>query len=106
MSKYNAKNKERRKLNQRPIEQRSEKICALLIRELFLNEVYLIHDTLSEAIDYSKIDVSLNEGLILSFGNQLDDYLFGVLENSFKKYNINYNFDKESQILKIQKGGD
>jgi hypothetical protein len=96
---YNGKNKERRKLNQRPIEQRSEKVCTIIIEELFNSEINLVKDVLSEKMDYSKIDVSLNNGLVLQFEEKIDKDVISALRSAFHTSKINHKFNNNQELI-------
>jgi hypothetical protein len=98
---HNCKNKERRNLNRRPIEQRSEKVCTTIIQELFGEEVNLIRNILYD-FDYSKIDICLENGLKLVF-EEIDDCCLKNLKSSLKQSNIHYKFNKINQELMIYK---
>ena len=101
MGKYNGKNKERRKQNRRPIEQRSEQVCETLIKELFGEELNVVHDVLSDRIDYSDIDVSLDNGLVFVFEDEIDREMKKALRAAFHSSNISHKFD--GQELHIYK---
>jgi len=96
------RNKERHKNNTLPIEQRSDKVCINLIKELFANEICLIGDVLHNIIDYSTINVHLNEGLILTF-NDIDDIVVKNLKSEFEKNNILHHYNKKEKQLVIYK---
>lgn len=99
MGHHNGKNKERRKLNERPIEQRSDKICTTIIKELFSSEINLIEDILSERMDYSKIDMSLNNGLVLAFEDKIEDDVLKDLKSAFHSSKIHHKFNDQELII-------
>jgi hypothetical protein len=99
LSKYNGKNKERRKQNRRPIEQRSDKICEKLIQELFSDEVGVVRDALSERIDYSTIDISLNDGLVFVFESEIDRDVKKDLRQAFHLSNIHHKFNGQELYI-------
>ena len=95
-------NNKRRLQNQRNIEERSDGVCFTLIHELFEDEVNIIHNVLVEA-DLDKINLSLDSGLVLSFGKELDLSVVKQIRNSLHEYNIKYKLDKEEYKLTIFK---
>lgn len=103
MAKHNRKNKERKKENLRPIEERSEKICSMIIQQLYLEEVCTLHETIQDKVDYSFIDISLNEGLVVSFNCKVDTSIFQDIEEKFLLKDVNYILDKKHQRVKIYK---
>lgn len=96
------KNKERHKNNTLPIEQRSDKVCINLIKELFANEIYLVGDVLHDLIDYSTIDVHLDDGLVLTF-HDIDDAVIKNIKTEFNKNNIQHHYNKKEKQLVIYK---
>jgi len=96
------KNKERHKGNTLPIEQRSDKVCINLIKELFANEIYLVGDVLHDLIDYSTIDVCLDDGLVLTF-HDIDDAVVKNIKSEFDKNNIQHYYNKKEKQLIIYK---
>ncbi len=98
MGNYNGKNKKRKKSNQRPIEDRSDKICSILIKELFNDEICLICDLLEQS-NYSKIDIHLDEGLTLVFDNNIEYNLAKDLKIILHKHNIKHKFNKNELII-------
>lgn len=102
MNKHTTNNKERHKNNHLPIEQRSDKVCVNIIKELFADELSIVGDLLHDIIDYSTVDVHLDEGLILTFEN-VDDVIIKDIRTEFDKYNIQHHFDKKSKQLVIYK---
>ncbi len=102
MSKHTSINKERHKNNHLPIEQRSDKVCVNIIKELFANEISLVGDLLHDIIDYSTVDVHLDDGLILTF-ESVDEVVIKNIKTEFDKYNIQHHFDKKNKQLVIYK---
>lgn len=96
MGNYNNKNKQQRDHNQRPIEQRSDKICFMLVRELFSKEVDLLRNIIS--MD-SKVDVSLNKGLHLVFKDGIDKVIKTEIRKVLKESNIRYDFSDSKELV-------
>jgi divalent metal cation (Fe/Co/Zn/Cd) transporter len=103
LSKHIGNNKERHKNNSLPLEQRSDKVCVNLIKELFANEVDIVHGVISDLIDFSKVDVTLDEGLVFTFADAVDDVIVKDLKKEFEKSNVHHHFDKSKQKLIIYK---
>lgn len=99
MSKYNGKNKERRKLNRRPIEHRSDVVCSAIIQELFSDEVAVVNNILSERVDYSKIDIILDDGLVFIFHEEIDNNAIKELRRAFHSENISHKFNGQELII-------
>jgi len=103
LSKHIGSNKARHKNNSLPIEKRSDKVCINLIKELFANEVGIVYGVISDLVDFSKIDVALDEGLIFNFEERIDETIVRDLKKEFDKYSIQHHFDKNKQKLVIYK---
>lgn len=94
MGNYNNKNKQQRDHNQRPIEQRSDKICKLLIHELFGEEVKLLESVIS-----TDVDMSLNEGLHFMFDDCIDKIIKSEIRKVLKESNIRYDFNSNRELI-------
>lgn len=95
MGNYNNKNKQQRDHNQRPIEQRSDKVCKMLIHELFGKEVELLKSVIST----ESVDISLNEGLHLMFDNTIDRIIKSEIRRILKESNIRYDFNSSRELI-------